>query len=66
MLCLDIARTCRQIKERGEKLLTVYVGGGTPTILDEQQLDRLLTTINRSIGDAKLLEFTVKPDDLIP
>lgn len=60
MLCLDIARTCRQIKERGEKLLTVYVGGGTPTILDEQQLDRLLTTINRSIGDAKLLEFTVE------
>ncbi len=59
-LCLDIEATCRTIRERGEKLLTVYVGGGTPTILSAAQLDRLLSTVNRAIGGTRLLEFTVE------
>lgn len=59
-LCLDVEDICREIRERGEELLTVYIGGGTPTTLDERQLERLLKTINRSIGDTKILEFTVE------
>ena len=66
-LCEDIRRTGREIAERGEKLLTVYVGGGTPTILDAGQLDRLLTVIRESAAPAEPLEFTVeagRPDTI--
>ncbi len=58
-LCEEIATVCRGIKERGETLLTVYVGGGTPTILDPRQLDRLLTVIRQEIP-GEPLEFTVE------
>jgi len=58
-LCEEIVTVCNGIKERGEKLLTVYVGGGTPTVLDPKQLDRLLTVIRRNIPDLPL-EFTVE------
>ena len=60
VLCQDIERVCREIKESGERLLTVYIGGGTPTVLDGKQLDRLLSVVRKSIGDTKLLEFTVE------
>ena len=60
MLCQDIERVCREIKESGERLLTVYIGGGTPTVLDGKQLDRLLSVVRKSIGDTRLLEFTVE------
>ncbi len=59
-LCLDIADTCRRIKENGDRLLTVYIGGGTPTVLDEAQLKRLLETVNKATSDTELLEFTVE------
>ncbi|MBE6621702.1 MAG: coproporphyrinogen dehydrogenase HemZ [Ruminococcaceae bacterium] len=58
-LCDEIVTVCQGIKERGEKLLTVYVGGGTPTVLDPKQLDRLLTVIRHNIPDLPL-EFTVE------
>lgn len=58
-LCRDIRLTCQGIRERGEKLTTVYIGGGTPTVLNEKQLDRLLTTVNESIP-CRPLEFTVE------
>lgn len=60
VLCRDIGRVCREIKENGERLLTVYIGGGTPTVLDAKQLDRLLSAVRNGIGDTKLLEFTVE------
>lgn len=60
VLCDDIGRVCREIKENGERLLTVYIGGGTPTVLDVRQLDRLLSAVRTSIGDTDLLEFTVE------
>ena len=60
VLCRDIRRVCREIKENGERLLTVYIGGGTPTVLDAGQLDRLLFTVRDGIGDTELLEFTVE------
>jgi len=58
-LCEEIKTVCDGIKERGEKLLTVYIGGGTPTVLDPKQLDRLLTVIHKNIPDLPL-EFTVE------
>lgn len=59
-LCEDIKRACREISESGQKLVSVYVGGGTPTVLDEMQLKRLLLTITEGIKDHNILEFTVE------
>lgn len=58
-LCEDIEATCRGIRERGERLTTVYIGGGTPTVLSAPQLDRLLGVINRSLPN-RPREFTVE------
>ena len=39
---------------------TIYIGGGTPTSLSADQLDRLLTKIEESLDLSGLLEFTVE------
>lgn len=59
-LCEDIRRVGREIGERGETLTSIYVGGGTPTVLAASQLDRLLSVIRESTSYAKPLEFTVE------
>ena len=46
---------------------TIYIGGGTPTSLSADQLDRLLTKIEESLDLSDLLEFTVeagRPDSI--
>ena len=51
----------------GRKADTIYMGGGTPTTLNEDQLDRLLTCIDRHFVREGLLEFTVeagRPDSI--
>lgn len=50
------------IKEayRDKILDTVYVGGGTPTTLEAEELDRLLKKIKTSFDFAQVIEFTVE------
>lgn len=51
----------------GLKVNTVYIGGGTPTTLDPEQLRRLFTALNKHIDTHKLLEFTLeagRPDTI--
>lgn len=50
------------ISPAGEKLKvdTVFVGGGTPTLLDEEQLTRLCRTINERFDVRSGAEFTVE------
>lgn len=46
---------------------TIYVGGGTPTALDDYNLERLLFSISNFIDLSKVLEFTVeagRPDTI--
>ena len=45
---------------------SIYIGGGTPTVLDEQQLQILLGAIHQRFADSKNCEFTVEcnPDSL--
>ncbi len=53
----------------GRKLNTVYVGGGTPTTLTAEQLDRLMTCIERNFDFTYLQELTVeagRPDSVTP
>ncbi len=67
MLCDEIDLRLDVIKELGLKVASVYIGGGTPTILNEEQLERVLTHINRGIDTDDLAEFTLeagRPDTI--
>lgn len=51
----------------GYHLNTIYIGGGTPTSLEPQQLDRLIRKIKNSFDLSHVLEFTVeagRPDSI--
>ena len=52
---------------KGKKLNTIYIGGGTPTSISAEQLDRLLTCIDENFSREHLLEYTVeagRPDSI--
>ena len=66
-LICDIRETALRIKESGKRIITVYVGGGTPSILDADQIKRLLFEINSVVDEKSLLEFTFeagRPDTI--
>ena len=66
-LCKDINQTIDCIRDLGLDIATVYIGGGTPTTLDEKQLQILLDTITSRVDPATLQEFTVeagRPDTI--
>ena len=66
-LCRDIENTVRMIQTLGLSISTVYIGGGTPTTLNEKQLLRLLKTITAHIDSDTLEEFTLeagRPDTI--
>ena len=51
----------------GKKLQTIYIGGGTPTALSAEQLERLLTTVRKFLPMEDCIEFTVeagRPDSI--
>ena len=39
---------------------TVFIGGGTPTVLNETQLDRLLSMISKHVDVTNLKEYTIE------
>lgn len=54
-------------KMKNRTLHTIYIGGGTPTSLSAEQLDRLFTKLEQSVPVDKVLEFTVeagRPDSI--
>lgn len=63
---------CKEISFVGEvsrekKLNTIYIGGGTPTTLEADQLDKLLTHVEKKFSLKELKEFTVeagRPDSI--
>lgn len=63
----EIKRTSILVKQLGQKISTIYIGGGTPTILDEEQLEQLLGTVDSSFDVSALDEFTLeggRPDTI--
>ena len=65
VLAEDIARTERLIRRLGMKITTVYIGGGTPTVLDEGQLSFLLDRLAPMTDGVR--EFTLeagRPDTI--
>ena len=65
----EIQVTARLMKESGKHLLTLYIGGGTPSILSTPQMIHLLDTLRESFDFSRCIEFTVeggRPDTLDP
>ncbi len=63
----DIDRVFDTIRARGLKVATVYIGGGTPTVLSPAQLASLLERVCRYVDPKELLEFTLeagRPDTI--
>ena len=60
LLIKEIESTAELTAELGLKLETVYMGGGTPTTLNAQQLDRVLGAVNRCFDMSSVREFTVE------
>lgn len=55
------------IRELGLDVSTVYIGGGTPTVLNEGQLQFLLDAVNQETDVTQLEEFTLeagRPDTI--
>ena len=66
-LLKDIDTNFRIINDLGLNLKTIYIGGGTPTILEPDQLERLLSRISSLTDVSKLEEFTLesgRPDTI--
>ena len=66
-LCDEIVFTGEKAKENGLKLTSVYWGGGTPTTLSAEDLDRVLTVIEDNFDLSNCTEYTVeagRPDTI--
>ena len=66
-LIKDLEQTFRKIKELGLRICTIYIGGGTPTILTADQLRLLLSKISELTDVSLLEEFTLesgRPDTI--
>lgn len=64
-LCKELSFIAENMKER--TLDTIYIGGGTPTTLEAEQMRRLLNHIRKEFPLAGLKEFTVeagRPDTI--
>ena len=56
----EIRAIGRAAGEMGRKVQTVYVGGGTPTVLDSEKMCRLLEVINDSLVSEATVEITLE------
>ncbi len=66
-LLLDLDNTLSVINTLKMDVSTVYIGGGTPTILSAEQLLRIFNKLEEYINPAQLLEFTLeagRPDTI--
>lgn len=66
-LCAEIEHAGEIVRQAGLRIVSVYIGGGTPTTLSVEQLERLLKTVRRSFDLSNISEFTVeagRPDTI--
>lgn len=67
LLLRELELTGRLVKEAGLTVISVYIGGGTPTTLTAEQMDRLLQEIIKDFDLTACEEFTVeagRPDTI--
>ncbi|MBR0310991.1 MAG: coproporphyrinogen dehydrogenase HemZ [Oscillospiraceae bacterium] len=66
-LCAEIAAAGEMVRETGLRIKSFYMGGGTPTTLTAEQMDRLLTALENHFDFANLAELTIeagRPDTI--
>ena len=66
-LCREIVLAGELLREKGLHIASAYMGGGTPTTLTAEQLDRVLACVESSLPMERCAEFTVeagRPDTL--
>ena len=66
-LYTDLENMIGIIRDLGQTIATVYIGGGTPTVLSAEQLDTLLGKIESLVDVGSLMEFTLesgRPDTI--
>lgn len=66
-LVVDLEETFATIRKLDMNISTIYIGGGTPTTLSTEQLERLFTVIQRNVNTDLLAEFTLeagRPDTI--
>ncbi|MBP6322350.1 MAG: coproporphyrinogen III oxidase [Fusobacteriaceae bacterium] len=54
----EIELTGQLIKDKGMKIESIYIGGGTPSTLLEGDLEKILIAVNKNIDMSNLKEFT--------
>lgn len=67
LLLQELELTARLMKQSGLTLISIYIGGGTPTTLSAEQMDLLLREIVKDFDLAACEEFTVeagRPDTI--
>ena len=63
----EIAATAAQVRALGLRVVSIYMGGGTPTTLSAPQLDRLCAFLEEQFDLSALREYTVeagRPDTI--
>ena len=59
-LCEELAAAAQHAGRHGLKLKSIYFGGGTPTTLSAEQLERVTGCIEQHFDLSHLLEYTVE------
>ena len=66
-LVQEIVHVGKLLRDSGKRIRTLYIGGGTPTTLSEEQMKRLMSEIAGNFDLTGLIEYTVeggRPDTL--
>ncbi len=54
----DLARTAKIIKQTGFNLRSIYIGGGTPSVLNEEQIKAIMERIHSDFELSGIKEFS--------
>ncbi|MGL5315771.1 MAG: coproporphyrinogen dehydrogenase HemZ [Peptostreptococcaceae bacterium] len=63
----EVKGLAKIIKETNKEIETLYIGGGTPTALEAEELDVLITALYKELDLSTIKEFTVeagRPDSI--
>ena len=66
-LIIEIKGLAKLLKETNKGIETLYIGGGTPTTLDAEEMDILIKALFKELDLSKIKEFTVeagRPDTI--
>lgn len=59
-LIIELKETAKYVNKFNLKLETVYIGGGTPSMLSAEQFEKLLTSVSEYFNIKDVREFTVE------